>query len=81
MNNKVCDKYYIAQTRGEAKKLGLKEPHFCSLPKGHNGPHVCPGRSMHRPEADGIHKTPLYFELKAPPVSRGLRVEISRNVY
>lgn len=81
MNNRVCDKYYVAQTRGEAKKLGVKVAHFCSLQKGHGGPHMCPGRRMHDPKMGGMHETPLHFDLQTPPVLRNLRATVPRVAY
>jgi hypothetical protein len=79
MKNRVCDKYYIAQTKGEAKKLGLKEPHFCSLEKGHKGPHVCPGKGMHNSKGGGAHETPFHFEVRTPSMPRN-RVVFPRSV-
>ncbi len=63
MNKELCDKYYMAQTKEEARELGLKVAHFCALQKGHEGHHVCFGGVAHRPEEGGTHITPLNFEL------------------
>lgn len=81
MKNEICEKYYIAQTKGEIKRLGLKVPHFCSLQKGHHGPHMCPGRGMHQFKDGGMHDTPLHFELQTPSRSPDQRVAVSRGVY
>ena len=67
MDNEICDKYYIAQTKAEAEKLGVKVPHFCTLLKGHSGPHMCPGRRLHNPTDGGQHETPLHFESGTSP--------------